>query len=197
MEEILINFSGTHEFLAYLVVFFSIFIEGAIVTLLAGVLSAKNYIDINIIIAAAFVASVAQDVFFWYLGKNILKLKKTRFLVNVEKTENFVRKLDFHNGPYIAISKFSWGFNRVVLAASGMMETPLKEVLKYSIPACLAWSIIIPYLGNIFSSQINILDKGIKTAGLLIILLVVIFIILENLVKKLIKKYWFNGPKKV
>jgi membrane protein DedA with SNARE-associated domain len=196
MEEILINFSGTHEFLSYLIVFFSIFVEGAVVTLLAGVLSAKNYIDINIIIATAFVASVAQDMFFWHLGKNILRLKKTRFLVNIEKTENFVRKLDVHNGPYIAVSKFSWGFNRVVLTAAGMMETPLKEVLKYSIPACLAWSIIIAYLGNIFSSQINILDQGIKTAGILIILLVILFVVLENVVRKQIKKRWFNGNKK-
>ena len=196
MEEILINFSGTHELLSYLIVFFSIFIEGAVITLLAGVLSAKNYIDINIVILTAFIASVAQDIFFWQLGKNILRLKNTRFLVNVEKAENFVRKLEFHNGPYIALSKFTWGFNRVVLTAAGMMKMPLKKVLKYSVPACLIWSITIAYLGNIFSSQINILDKGIKTAGILIIILIIVFIFLENIARKQIKKYWFNGDKK-
>lgn len=197
MEEILISFSGAHELLAYLIVFFSIFVEGAVVTLLAGVLSAKHYLNINIVILVAFLASVIQDFFFWHLGKNIIRLKKTRFLVNIEKAENFMKKLEINNGLYIAISKFSWGFNRVVLTAAGMMGTPLKQVLKYSIPACLVWAITIAYLGNIFSSQINVLDRGAKTAGLFIALLIIIFVFLENIIRKQVKKYWFNGDKKV
>jgi membrane protein DedA with SNARE-associated domain len=196
MEQILLNFSQTHEIISYLIVFISIFIEGTIITLLAGVLSAKNYLDINLVVLAAFFASIIQDIVFWHLGKNILRLKKTRFLVSAEKAENFVRRLEIHNGYYIAISKFSWGFNRVVLTAAGMMEMPLKKVLKYSIPACLVWSIVIAYLGNFFSSQIDILDRGVKTAGLLIILLIAILIVLESAFKKLSKKYWINGSPK-
>ena len=194
MEEILLNFSRTHEIASYIIVFFSIFIEGAIITLVAGVLSAKNYLDINYVILAAFLASVLHDLLFWYLGKNILHLKKTRFLVNIEKTENLIRKLKNHNGLYISISKFSWGFNRIVLAAAGIMKTPLKKLLSYSIPSCLVWSIAVAYLGNIFSSKIDILGKGLKTASLFVILLIVIFIVLENIIRKFFeRKYYPNN----
>jgi len=193
MEEILLNFSGTHEVISYLIVFFSIFIEGAIITLIAGVLSANEYLDIKYVILAAFVASVLHDLLFWYLGKNILRLKKTRFLVNIEKAENFIKKLKIHNGFYISISKFSWGFNRVVLAAAGMMKTPIRKILGYSIPSCLIWSIAVAYLGNIFSSKIDILGKGLKTAGLFIILLIAIFIVLENIIRKFFEKRYYKN----
>ena len=192
MEEILLNFSRTHELISYLVVFFSIFIEGAVITLIAGVLSAKEYLDVNYVVLAAFAASVLHDLLFWYLGKNILRLKKTRFLVNIEKAENIIKRLKIHNGFYISISKFSWGFNRIVLVAAGIMQTPIKLVLKYSIPSCLAWSIAVAYLGNIFSSKIDILGKGLKTAGLLTILLIAIFIVLENIIRKFFERKYYS-----
>ncbi len=193
MEEILLNFSKTHEIISYLIVFFSIFIEGAIITLIAGVLSAKDYLNINYVILAAFLASVLHDLLFWYLGKNILHLKKTRFLVNIEKTEKLIKKLKIHNGFFISISKFSWGFNRIVLAAAGIMKTPIRKLLSYSIPSCLLWSIIIAYLGNIFSSKIDILGKGLKTAGLFTILLIAIFIVLENIIRKFFEKRYYKN----
>ena len=198
MEEILFNFSTTHEIISYIIVFFSIFIEGAVITLIAGVLSAKNYLDINYVILAAFLASILHDLLFWYLGKNILHLKKTRFLVNIEKAENLIKKLRIHNGLYISISKFSWGFNRIVLAAAGIMKTPIKKVLSYSIPSCFIWSVVVAYLGNIFSSKIDILGKGLKTAGLLTVLLIIIFIVLENIIRKFFERKYYsnnNTPK--
>lgn len=43
MESLLTNFSETHRILSYLIVFFSMFIEGEVVLLLASVLSHKEY----------------------------------------------------------------------------------------------------------------------------------------------------------
>lgn len=189
MESLLTNFSETHRILSYLIVFFSIFIEGEIVLLLAGVLSHKGYLDIFDLIMIALVATTLHDLLFWSIGVKLSKTNREKFLfVSLEKVKGFLGKLRAGNGLYIFISKFAWNLNRIVLISSGYLKTPVKELLRYSIPAAFIWSITLVSLGYVFAFKTDILKKDVKTAAILLTVFIVAIIFLENLLRKMIIK---------
>ena len=157
--------------------------------LLAGVLSHKGYLDIFNVIMIVFVGSVLHDLLYWSIGKKLARINKKKFLfVNLEKLGNFLCRLKVNNGLYIFISKFAWNLNRIVLMANGYLKVSAKELLRYSIPACLIWSVTLVSMGYIFAFETDILKKDLKTAGLLLAGFIVVIIVLENLLKKIIKK---------
>lgn len=187
MESLLTNFSETHRILSYLIIFFGIFIEGEVILLLAGVLSHKGFLDISDVIIIASSAVVLHDLLYWSIGRKLLKTNKKRILfVNLEKLRGFLEKLRVGDGLYIFISKFAWSLNRIVLISSGYLKTPVRELLRYSIPAAFVWSITLISLGHVFAFKTGLLKKDIKTAAVLLTIFIVGIILLESLLKKAI-----------
>jgi len=193
MESLLTNFSETHRILSYLIIFFSIFIEGEILLILAGVLSHKGYLDIFDVIMIASAAAILHDLLYWSIGGKLSKTSREKFLfVNLEKVKGFLGKLRVSNGLYIFISKFAWNLNRVILVTSGYMKMPVKELLRYSVPASLVWSITLVSLGYVFAFETDILKKDFKTASLILVGFIVVIIVLENLLRKMLEKRTSN-----
>jgi membrane protein DedA with SNARE-associated domain len=189
MESLLINFSDTHRILSYLIIFFSIFIEGELILLLAGVLSHKGYLDIFDVIMIASVAAILHDLFYWSIGKKLAFSGRQKiWCFNLEKIKGFLEKTVINNGLYVFISKFAWNLNRIVLVASGYLKMPRQELLRYSIPASLIWAITFVSLGYVFAFELDILKKDVTTAALLVTALILGIIFLENLLRKILVK---------
>lgn len=189
MESLLVNFSEIHRFLAYAIIFLAVLIEGEIILLLAGVLSRNGYLDIFDAITVAFAAAIIHDLIYWQIGKKLFESNRKRFLfINLEKTASFLERLKVNDGLYIFISKFAWSFNKVILVASGYLQVPLKELLRYSWLAALIWSITFVSLGSIFAYKTDILKKDLKIAALFIISFIAVIIIFENIIQRMIKK---------
>jgi membrane protein DedA with SNARE-associated domain len=189
MESLLLNFSETHRILSYIIISLGVLVEGEIVLLLAGVLSHRGYLDIFDAIFIAFLAAIVHDLIYWLIGKKLAESNKKKVLfIDLEKIKGFLEKSGNGNGLYIFISKFAWNFNRIALIASGFIKTPLKELLKYSLPACLVWAITFVSLGYVFAFETDIFKKDIKTAGILISGFIIFVVILENLLRRQIKR---------
>ncbi len=189
MESLLTNFSETHRFLAYTIVFLAVLIEGEIFVLLAGVLSRNGYLDIFDAIAVVFAAAIIHDLIYWSIGRKLVKTNRKKFLfINFEKTGNFLEKLKINDGFYIFISKFAWSLNKLVLIASGYIKLPLKELLRYSVFSAFVWSFTFVSLGYVFAHKTDVLRKDLKTATLLIAGFIIIVVVLENFIQIMIKK---------
>jgi membrane protein DedA with SNARE-associated domain len=189
MESLLLNFSETHRILSYVIISLGVLVEGEVVLLLAGVLSHRGYLDIFDVIFIAFLAAIVHDLIYWSIGKKLAESNKKKILfVDLEKVKRFIEKSRNRSGLYVFITKFTWSFNRIALIASGFIKTPLKELLKYSLPACLIWAITFVSLGYIFASKADIFKKDIKTAVILISGFIIFVVILENLLRRQIKK---------
>ena len=189
MESLLTNFSETHRIISYLIIALAILIEGEVVLVLAGVLSHKGYLDIFDVIFFAFAAAVIHDLIYWSIGKKLSASGKKRFLfINLEKVKRFLEKAKINNGLYVFISKFVWNLNRIALIANGYLKMPVKELLRYSIPACLIWSITFVSIGYVFAFETDILKKDLKTAAILLASFIVAIVILENLFRKIVEK---------
>jgi membrane protein DedA with SNARE-associated domain len=189
MEALLLDFSETHRILSYIIISLGVLVEGEIVLLLAGVLSHRGYLDIFDVIFIAFLAAIVHDLIYWSIGKKLAESNKKKILfVDLEKVKRFIEKSRNRSGLYVFITKFTWSFNRIALIASGFIKTPLKELLKYSLPACLIWAITFVSLGYIFASETDIFKKDIKTAVILISGFIIFVVILENLLRRQIKR---------
>lgn len=172
-----------------MVIALAILIEGEVVLVLAGVLSHKGYLDIFDVIFFAFAAAVIHDLIYWSIGKKLSASGKKRFLfINLEKVKRFLEKAKINNGLYVFISKFVWNLNRIALIANGYLKMPVKELLRYSIPACLIWSITFVSIGYVFAFETDILKKDLKTAAILLASFIVAIVILENLFRKIVEK---------
>ncbi|MEK9168474.1 MAG: VTT domain-containing protein [Patescibacteria group bacterium] len=189
MESLLMNFSETHRIISYFIIALAILIEGEVVLILAGILSHKGYLDIFDVIFFAFAASVIHDLIYWSIGKKLSASGKKKFLfINLEKIKEFLEKAKINNGLYVFISKFAWNLNRVALITSGYLKMPVKELLRYSIPASLIWSIVFVSIGYIFAFETDVLKKDIKTAAILLTGFIILIVVLENLFRKIVEK---------
>ncbi|MDP3015393.1 MAG: VTT domain-containing protein [bacterium] len=189
MESLLTNFSETHRIISYLIIALAILIEGEVVLILAGILSHKGHLDIFNVILFAFAAAVIHDLIYWSIGKKLSASGKKKFLfINLEKIKGFLEKTKINNGLYVFISKFTWNLNRIMLITNGYLKMPIKELLRYSIPACLIWSITFVSIGYVFAFETDVLKKDIKTAALLLMSFIIIIVILENILRKIVEK---------
>ncbi len=194
MESFLMNFSELHRTLSYLIIFLSIFVEGEIILLVAGVLSHRGLLNISDVIIIASGAAILHDLFYWWLGGKLLKTEKEKiFFVNLEKIKGFLDKLKLGDGVYVFISKFAWNLNRIILVAAGYLKMPIRELLRYSIAASIIWSITFASLGYVFASETHILRKDIKTATIAVAIFVIVIIGLENLLRRQIEKRTRQG----
>lgn len=161
--------------------------------ILAGVLSHKGYLDIFDVIMIASVAAILHDLLYWSIGGKLSKTSREKiWCFNLEKIKAFLGRLRVSNGLYIFISKFAWNLNRVVLVTSGYLKMPVKELLRYSVPASLVWSITLVSLGYVFAFETDILKKDFKTASLILVGFIVIIVVLENLLRKMLEKRTLN-----
>lgn len=189
MQSFLTFFFESHRFISYLIIFFSIFIEGEIILLLAGVFSHKGYLDVFDVMLVASSAAILHDLFYWSIGEKLLKTGKTKFLfIDLKKIKGFLEKSSISSGFLIFVSKFAWGLNRVVLIATGYMKISFTKFWRYSVAAAISWSIILVSLGYFFASKTDILKKNFKTATLVLVAFIIGVILLENILRKVLER---------
>lgn len=164
---ILTHFAETHKILLYAILFSGMFIEGEMVLIFVGVLVRGRSIHYFDAIVIAFLAVLLHDVGYWYIGKQLAKVKKDRiFGINLRKAEKLFVRLKKREGLYIFTSKFAWGMNRFVLISSGYFQTKLEKLVKYSAGAAIIWTTTLISLGYIFAEQTAILKKDIRIVAL-------------------------------
>ncbi|HEY5600117.1 MAG TPA: hypothetical protein VIK48_05445 [Candidatus Manganitrophaceae bacterium] len=190
MEALFFHFSETHRLLVYSVVFLIVLLlEGEVTLTLAGVLSHRQYLDLYNLIAIGCVAAVLHDALYWSVGVKLAKThQKKAFFVSVEKITGYLERIKQRYGLYIFLSKYAWGFNKLVLAATGYIGVNFKKLLQYSIPTCLIWASSMALLGYTFSSQTDLLRKDLKTASLLISGFIIAIVLIESLLRRMINR---------
>lgn len=189
MESLLANFTQIGFAATYAIVFAGMFIEGEAFLILAGILVRGQVIDYMDTIVVAFFAVILHDIGYWFIGKKLGMAKKEKFwFINMEKAEKVFKKLKKREGLYIFMSKFAWGMNRFVLLSSGYFNTPLKKLVKYSIPAAFIWTTTFVSVGYVFADRAGLWKKDIKTVTVFAAAFFIGMILIEHQVGRSIKE---------
>jgi membrane protein DedA with SNARE-associated domain len=189
MESLLANFSEIGRYATYAIIFGGMFIEGETFLILAGILVRGHAVDYSDTIMIAFIAVIIHDIGYWYIGKMLSRTTRERFwFINVKKMEGFFKKIKKREGIYIFASKFAWGMNRFTLLSSGYFKTPLRKLLKYSIPAAFVWTTTFVSVGYMFADRVHLLKNDVKTFALGTAAFLVAVLTIEYFLGKSIKK---------
>ncbi len=144
------------------------FIEGPIVSFVAGALASLGYFNPLFAFAIFIFKDVIVDGTYYYLGR--LGAKKEwvkRWLAKIgvsEKQIAEVRLLWNKNfGKAMFFSKLSWGLSPAFLAIAGIIEMPVRKFFEYAVLiAFLQYGILFVlgyYFGNSFGTISGLLDN--------------------------------------
>ncbi|MBI4159664.1 hypothetical protein HY504_00690 [Candidatus Wolfebacteria bacterium] len=188
MTNILESLSLVPPAFIYGVIFLFMFVEGEVVLLLAGILARQNHIGFIEVLLVAFAGSILHDMLYWEIGRELAGERgRVLFFFRRRQVKDFLSRFEGKSGMYIFISKFTWGVARLVLISAGYKGYHQREILRYSIPAGLIWSIALVSLGYVFAAETQVLRKDVTTATLLITGALLGVIFLEYLVKRIVK----------
>ncbi len=180
-----------HQPLAYAILCTAMLLEGGEISLpLFGALSRTGAVDLPVVVAIGIGSAIGYDALFWWLGKHLLKknIKKILF-IDIVRIEETLKRVHSSVGLFIFFSKFAYGLNRIVLAATGYLNIRLKKVLRYSIPAAIIWVISLVSLGYVFADRAQLFRKRIEHWGGFLIVALVVVVLFELYIKHVIAGY--------
>jgi len=188
------QFLETYHLITYGVAAIGAFVEGPITLLLFGALAKARYLSLSLMFFAGCIGSVAHDITFWWIGRKLRALGKTRYLwMRFDKLSSVIKKIEPSMGLYVFLSKFAWNFNRVTLVAAGYVGLSLKRLLTYSIPAIVVWALSLVSIGYVFADQTGIFQQHIVVAGLAMSGIIVSMVALQLGLRHVFKRYFSFG----
>lgn len=153
----------------YIGVFLGTLIEGETVLILAGFLARMSYLNLLLVIIAAFTGAFIGDQLFFYLGrfKGIQLLKKMpRWKAKAEKVVKILKR---HQTLVILGFRFLYGLRIITPFVLGVSGVRPMRFLALDITAVAIWSASIGTAGYLIGQTLQVFIGKIKQYELWII----------------------------
>jgi len=163
----------------YLAVVVGTFLEGETVLVLAGIAAHLGYLQLPLVVLAAFMGAFSGDLLYFFLGRRhgpaILR-KHPHWHTRIDKLQKLLAR--FHS-LVILMSRFLYGLRMVAPFALGMGHVPPGKYLLLDATSVLVWTVAVAGGGYLFGNVLEIFIGNLKryelgimaaiaTAGLLI-----------------------------
>lgn len=159
----------------YLAVFIGTFLEGETVLVLGGFAAHRGFLDIWLVVLAAFLGSLAGDQTWFFIGRRKGMPFIERRPVWKARSERVLDLLHRYHVPLLIGFRFLYGLRNpipFVVGASGF--SPWRFLIFNAIGA-LIWSVVIGFAGFLFGEAVELVIDDVKRYerwGLLVIALV-------------------------
>lgn len=168
----------------YISVLIGTFLEGETILIIAGYLSHRGYLDLPLVILAAFIGTLLGDQLYFYIGRIKGKAfleKRPHWQPKINRVQNL---LDKHQTLLILGFRFIYGIRTVTPFILGMSKvSPLKYLLLNTCGALL-WAIAFGLAGYYFGLTLELLIGKIKKYEMLIIIVMIIVSVLVWIIYK-------------
>lgn len=146
----------------YFAVLLGTFLEGETVLAMAGFAAFRGYLDLPLVIAAAFAGSLLGDQFYFLLGQHKgvkILANYPRFAARASHVQSLLHK---HHTPLILVIRFLYGLRIIGQIAIGMSGIPWHRFLMLNMVGAAVWAIVIGMLGYFFGSVLELLITDIR-----------------------------------
>lgn len=189
------NFILNHIEIVYLLIILGVIIEGEIVVIFAGIFAHLNsvnsfYVFIAILLGTS-VKSILGYSFGYYLQKNH---SKNCFLIKAEEKINTFLP-NFTKKPFISVflSRFLiLGIYWFAVIYAGYKKISLRIFIKAEILSVIVWTIVMFYIGWVFSYTALLISRDIRNFIGVILLFFILFFLLEKIIAFFIKFFEFK-----
>ncbi len=178
------HFAQGYEFLAYVLLFLGVVIEGELSVIFAGILAQIGVLSMPIVMAVSFAGAVVKTVSWYYLGVFLhRKYSHTKFLTYIkDKVLYMLPRLIERPFWSIFLSKFIYGINHLTLILSGYLRINFNTYFKAEFYSSAIWVAVMSALGFFFSQAAIGYSRELHKFSLVVLLLIVGFIFLEKFI---------------
>ena len=174
--------------ISYAIVFLGMILEGDIILFTAAFLTNQGLFQPRDIIITVIVGVLLGDYLWFWAGAhpNFLPVFLKRWVTSV--SEPFDEHLRQSPAYTIFFSKFTYGFNKMILVRAGMLNIPIKSIIKSYLLSLILWMLIISGIGYFAGFSFILIKKYVRFAEITLFASLAIFIIAWKLVSKRAKK---------
>jgi undecaprenyl-diphosphatase len=163
-------------------------VPGETFVILAGLLSSKKIIDVNILFQVVFVSAVLGDAFGFFLGRRFglsLFNKVRRYLRIPEEylseTQKFFEK---YGVKTVVIARFVGFLRAATPFLAGTASVRFREFLFFDIIGALLWSAALCYGSFYLGEGIYVIERYLGRASLIVILIIAGGFLGRSLIKR-------------
>ncbi|MDP3999158.1 MAG: hypothetical protein Q8P76_01015 [bacterium] len=174
--------------ISYIIVFLGMILEGDIVLFTTAFLTKQGLFDSGDIIFTVITGVLLGDYLWFWAGAhpNFLPAFLKRWVTSV--SEPFDEHLKQSPAYTIFISKFTYGFNKIILVRAGMLNIPIQSVIKNYLLSLILWMLIIGSIGYFAGFSFILIKKYVRFAEITLFASLAIFIIAWKLISRRAKK---------
>ena len=173
----------------YLAIMIGTFLEGETTVLLGGIFSKLSYMELDQVMAWAFVGTFAGDCAFFFLGKVLGRniIERYEFLRNkIPLANGIMRK---YGNFIIFLVRFFVGVRGIILLLLGCTDIRKRTFFTYSLISAFLWSIVVSSIGYLFANVVYIFVRDIKEyegfiAAAMIAAVVAFIVVYRHIVKE-------------
>lgn len=144
-----------HDY-GYLAILIVTFIEGETIVILAGVAAHLNYLDINWVIVAAIVGSVAGDQVWYYVGRRWGPKIIARRLSWRAGADRVYKHLHRHQYWLILSFRFYYGLRNVTPFVIGSAQIPRLRFFVLNLIGAIVWAHAFAYGGYLLGQTFTL-----------------------------------------
>lgn len=171
LEQLVMNYG-------YIAVLIGTFLEGETILVIAGFMAHRGYLELPLVILAAFIGTLVGDQLYFYIGRIKGKAfleKRPKWQPKVNQVHNLLEK---HQTLLILGFRFIYGIRTVTPFILGMSKVSPLKYLFLNICGALLWAIVFGVAGYYFGFTLELLIGKIKKYEIFIILGMIIVSIL-------------------
>jgi membrane protein DedA with SNARE-associated domain len=163
------------EHYGYLAILVGTFMEGETVLVLGGFAAHRGYLDLYLVIMAAFIGTVFGDQLFYFLGRKHSQAVLSHRPKWQPKIDKARRLIDKHRILIILSFRFLYGLRTVTPFTLGIANVPARIFVPLNILGALIWSVVIGLAGFFFGHALEIIFGHLKQIELWIMIGIVLF----------------------
>ena len=146
----------------YYAVFLGALLEGETVLVFAGAAAHHGMLNLNYVIAIAFVASTLGDQIFFYLGRRYGVAIVDRFPVLRKRVPIVQRMLAQYHTLLIPAVRFIYGLRIAGPIVIGLSDISHARFALFNMLGAMVWAVVITLAGYFFGALFEILLANIK-----------------------------------
>jgi membrane protein DedA with SNARE-associated domain len=182
------HFVIAQPLIAYLIVFFGMFIEGEGIILIASIFAWQGRLSWLLLAITIISGTILGDIAWYMLGKHLKGTRLGGWLDKIyEKPGNVIEKvITEHYGKFAILSKFMYFTTHPTVFLVGWHDYKFKKFLGITAYASIIWGLAVLLIGYSFGYAISLIGfkKIMKRIEIFALIVFVALFVIERLIKK-------------
>ena len=163
----------------FLILFLLAFVEGPIITVIAGFLSSLGHLNIFIAYAVIVCGDVFGDIMYYsfgYYGREKFIERWGHYLgITMERIKRLEEHFKEHSGKTILFGKWTHAIGFAILLVAGIVKMPFRKFVWINFVGSLPKSLVFLLIGYYFGQAYQQIDKyfGYATLSMFFVIILV------------------------